>query len=101
MVTIQRYTSVSNGFGGTTQMWANHLEIDGVIDALSGNEQNIANQINIVASHVLICPVCDITESDRVIYLEKRYDVKFVDNPLNSNHHLEVMLEYKGVMQSD
>lgn len=101
MVTIQRYTSTPNGFGGTTQTWANHLEIDGVIDALSGNERVVGNQLNIVASHVLICPVCDVKEQDRVIYLDKRYDVKYVDNPLNHNHHLEVMLEYKGVMQSD
>lgn len=96
---IQRYTSVSNGFGGESHTWADHLEYEGVLDQLSGNEFVKADKVFPGSTHILIGPVADITESDRVIFNNKQYDVKNVDNPLNLNRHLEILLEYKGAVE--
>ena len=99
-LTSQRYIETSNGFGGKTQTWSEHLTFDGVIDFMSGDEQKQAEQINVVANHILLVfEIIDIKENDRVYHGDKRYDVKFVDNPMNMNHHLEILLEYKGVDQ--
>lgn len=98
MVTIQRYTSVSNGFGGYTETWADHLEYEGVIDQLSGNEYFKADKVFPGSTHILIGPVADITEKDRAIFNNKQYDVKNVDNPMNMDVHLEILLEYKGAV---
>lgn len=101
MVTIQRFTSVSNGMGGYIEDWVNHMDYDGVIDQLSGNEKVVANQLSPTSTHVLIGSVVDITEKDRVVFEGKVYDVKNVDDPMNLHRHLECLLEYKGVLQDD
>jgi SPP1 family predicted phage head-tail adaptor len=96
----KRYTETSNGMGGISQEWNDYLEFDGVIDFMSGNEQKQAEQINVVANHILLVfDIIDIQTIDRVYDGDKRYDVKFVDNPMNMDRHLEVLLEYKGVDQ--
>lgn len=100
MVMIQRYTKTSNGMGGWVETWADHLAYDGVIDQLSGNEIVSANQLAPASSHVLIGGyVEDINESDRVLFNGKIYAIKNIDNPMNLNQHLEILLEYKGVLQ--
>jgi SPP1 family predicted phage head-tail adaptor len=99
-LTSQRYTETSNGMGGSTQTWTEHLSFEGVIDFMSGNEQKQAEQIGVVANHILLVfEIIDIKENDRIYYNEKMYDVKFVDNPMNMDQHLEILLEYKGVNQ--
>jgi len=101
MVTIQRFTSVSNGMGGYIESWVNHLDYDGVIDQLSGNEKVIANQLSPTSTHVLIGPYVEgIKEQDRVLFQNKIYDVKNIDDPMNLHRHLEILLEYKGVLQN-
>lgn len=99
MVMIQRHSSVSNGFGGFTETWENHIEYDGVLDQLSGNEYVKADKTFPGSTHILIGPIADITESDRVLIGNKQYDVKNVDNPMNLDYHLEILLEYKGVIE--
>lgn len=100
MVTIQRVTTVSNGFGGYTETWADHItEYGTALDQLSGNEFVKADKTFPGSTHILIGDIADITENDRVIVGNKHYDIKNVDNPMNMDRHLEILLEYKGLME--
>lgn len=99
MVKVERVTTVSNGFGGYTESWATHIEdYPGIIDQLNGNEFVKADKTFPGSTHILIGEIADITENDRVIVGNKHYDIKNVDNPMNLDRHLEILLEYKGLI---
>ena len=101
-IVIQRYTAISNGVGGYTQTWSNLIDdYDGIFDQLSGNERLSADKISPNSTHILIGGVVDVKESDRVIHNNKIFDVKNVDDPMNMGRHLEILLEYKGLMEDE
>jgi SPP1 family predicted phage head-tail adaptor len=99
MVIIQRLTSVPNGIGGYIEDWNNHLEYPGVLDQLTGNERLSAEKISPLSSHILIGPMAEIKEADRVIYNDRIYNIVNIDNPMNLNRHLEILLEFKGMVE--
>lgn len=100
MITIQRSSSVPNGIGGYSQAWATHIsDYDGVLDQLTGNERISADKVSLNSTHILIGQVVDVNESDRVIHNNKIYEIKNVDNPMNMDRHLEILLEYKGLIE--
>lgn len=94
---IERLLKVRSGLGWSSEYIA-HIELyNGVIDMLSG-EEILANQnIQIESTHILIGPLADIKEGDRVIHNGIVYDVKYVDNPMNLNKHLEITLKRSDV----
>lgn len=92
-IVIERYVEGEDELGNPTKSWQPHLTIDGVIDALTGDEQQVASAPAVVATHMLFCPVVDIKEKDRVKYQGKTYNVKFIDNPMNYGRFLQVSLE--------
>jgi SPP1 family predicted phage head-tail adaptor len=99
-VKVERFTSTPNGFGGYTQAWTTHIENYGyALDQLSGNEFVKADKTFPGSTHILIGDIADITENDRVIVGNKHYDIKNVDNPMNLDRHLEILLEYKGLIE--
>lgn len=95
-IVVERYTEGTDELGNPTKAWSHHLDIVGRIDALLGNEQQIAGSPTVVVTHMLFCPVVDIVERDRVMYQGRTYEVKFVDNPMNYNCFLQLYLEVKG-----
>jgi SPP1 family predicted phage head-tail adaptor len=99
MVIIQRSTSVPNGIGGNSETWSNYLEYSGVLDQLTGNERLSAEKISPLSSHILIGPIADIKEADRVVFNDRIYHIVNIDNPMNLNRHLEILLEFKGMME--
>ena len=69
----------------------------GVIDLLSGGVSLKTMKMVEDSTHILICGVVDIQIGDYVTcnHNNKRvYEVVFVDNPMNRNHHLEVELKF-------
>jgi SPP1 family predicted phage head-tail adaptor len=94
-ITIERYVEGTNELGDPTKSWSHHLDITGRIDALTGTEQVVAGAPSVVATHMLFCPIVDVTASDRVLYMGAVYEVKFIDNPMNFNRFLQVYLEVK------
>lgn len=92
-IIVERYIEGTDELGNAIKTWQPHLAIDGLIDALSGDEQSRADAPAVTATHMLFCPVVDITEKDRVKYRGKVYNVKFVDNPMNYDRFLQVSLE--------
>lgn len=99
-IKVERFTSVSNGYGGYTETWSTHINnYPGALDQLSGNEFVKADKTFPGSTHILIGDIADITENDRVIFNGKQYDIKNVDNPMNMDRHLEILLEYKGLIE--
>lgn len=102
MVIIQRYDSIPNGVGGFKKEWVNHIDNYGfALDQLSGDEFVQAEKTFPRSTHVLIGEVADITEKDRVLHGERVYTIRNVDNPMGLGRHLEVLLEYMGLVSDD
>jgi SPP1 family predicted phage head-tail adaptor len=97
VVTVQRYTSMDDGFGGSAWNWANHLTLEGTLDQLSGDEVLAAEKLGQVSSHVFIVfDIVDVQNSDRFIINDDIYQITNVDNPNNLDYQLEITLRYTG-----
>lgn len=102
MVKVQRFTSTDNGYGGSTQTWADHLDVEGVIDMLSGNEVIAQDALSRTSSHILILfEIVDIKRGDRVLDNGDQYRVTYVDNPMNLDRQLEVNLLWEKEVSED
>lgn len=72
-------------------------KVSGVIDLLSGGVSLKTMKMVEDSTHILICGMADIQIGDYVTCNQNNkrvYEVVFVDNPMNRNHHLEVELEF-------
>jgi SPP1 family predicted phage head-tail adaptor len=97
VVTIQRYVTVDDGFGGETQSWANHLTLEGTLDQLSADEVLASDKLGEVSSHVFITfDIEDIKRTDRMVVHDDIYQITSVDNPNNLDRQLEISLRYTG-----
>lgn len=97
VVTIQRYTTVDDGFGGEKQGWSNHLTLEGTLDQLSADEVLASDKLGEVSSHIFITfDIVDVTRTDRVVVNDDVYQITNVDNPNNLDRQLEISLRYTG-----
>ncbi|MEK5486797.1 hypothetical protein [Lysinibacillus sp. FSL M8-0355] len=83
--------------GRTHYDYNKHCNVSGVIDLLSGGVNLKAMKMVEESTHILICGVDDIQIGDYVTCngnTKRVYEVTFVDNPMNRNHHLEVELKF-------
>lgn len=123
-VVIQRKTTVDDGGGYKVPKWVTILAAKGRLDALSGSEKYIADRKEFESSHVLYClpftlmmnteeqtyffgspfqPAqyglakflpADINEKDRLLCRGGIYNIRFIDNPMGLNRHLEIYVDY-------
>ncbi|MGM8212634.1 phage head closure protein [Virgibacillus sp. W0430] len=97
MVIVQRHMAVDDGAGGTEYQWANHLEIEGTLDKLSGDEVLASDKLGQLSTHIfIIFEIVDVKNTDRFIIDNEIYEVKDVDNPNNLDRQLEITLKYTG-----
>jgi len=99
---VQRVTETADGLGGVTESWSTIANIEGVLSAggnttarFVGREKMIHGKSTVLSSLIFYCDVPEgitITEKDRMYYDSKAYDIVFVYNPGNMNHHLEISL---------
>jgi len=99
---LQRVTETSDSLGGYTQTWADLRSISGVLTAGSststrfvGSEKMITGKPTVTDSLVFFCDVpigITPTEKDRFVYGSRTFDILFIYNPGNMNHHLEITL---------
>lgn len=70
--------------------------VEGVLDLLAGSTVFKYAKMQEESTHILISDVVDIKEGDVLInqYSNKKYEVTYVDNPLNMDDHLEIELKY-------
>jgi len=59
---------------------------------LTGNKQVAFGKNNIVSTHRLFCKIIDIETTDLILINGDWYEVLYIDNCNNMNHHLEVYL---------
>jgi head-tail adaptor len=98
----QRVTEISDGLGGMTQSWSNLATLSGVLTASSGvtakfagRERLLADRTTVTSSLIFYCDYptgITITEKDRFVSGTRTFEILFVYNPANSNHHLEISL---------
>ena len=95
-IVIQRAIKSKNSFSdNSSQSWSTHITIDGNIDYIGGQKQNVADQFRDKATHILICSVGnDIIIDDRVVYSGITYNVLYPDTVFD--HHMEVLLQVKA-----
>lgn len=95
-ISVLRNDPDDNKIGGKIDNWELHLEIDGIIRPLSGNEAVSGDKLTLIATHTLYCGVHDILETDRIRDAAgNEYDIKFVQNPMNMNNHLQISMEIR------
>lgn len=86
---VERYTTIDDGMGGTTQTWT---EIDRVwcnIKPLSGQKRLEFGKLDSTVTHeVQMRYRADITDQDRLKYKEKNYTLKFQINEDQENAYL-------------
>ena len=74
------------------------MEVNGVIDLISGGKGQQAMKNVPESTHILMCRyVCDVKSGDLVICnndTSNVYEVTFVDNPMNRFRNLEVELKF-------
>jgi len=94
-VVIQRATTAADGSGGTTETWADHLTIDGLLVLVSASERVLHERFQDAGTHKLYCASThDILETDRVYYDGTYYRITGRPrDPMNRAHHYEIMLE--------
>ncbi|WP_100406262.1 phage head closure protein [Bacillus solitudinis] len=98
----KRLSESDNSFGGGGGGWVNHIEGEGAIDMLSGNDAVVAGRIDEQSTHILILfDILDIKIGDEVYAVGKQYRVKHVDDPMNLGRQLECLLEYVGVVSGE
>ncbi|WP_373894460.1 phage head closure protein [Virgibacillus sp. CBA3643] len=94
---VQRQTVISDGQGGESFQWSDHLTVDGTLDKLNGDEVIASEKLGILSSHIFILfEILDIKRTDRMVIDDMIYQIKDVDNPNNLNRQLEITLEYTG-----
>lgn len=95
-----------NRLGENVVDWVTVNEIRGFLD-LSNSVANGANYSTYNAkiqesTHVFICDYVSIDKnvSDKRMLIDgEKYDVKLIDDPMNLHEHLEIFLEFVGVIE--
>lgn len=91
---LWRYTETSDELGNPVKNWAKVADLTGIMDAVTGTEQQVANAPQVVATHMFFTRSgTDIEKRDRIRYKGKEYNVVFVDDPMNYGRFLQVSLE--------
>jgi len=94
---VQRYVETDDGMGGKDYRWENHIEIEGTLDQLTGDEVLASDKLGELSDHIfIIFEIVDVKRGDRFIINDEIYNVTNVDNPNNLDRHLEIKLKYTG-----
>jgi len=100
-ITIQRGTKVSDGQGGYSINWEDlYVDIPARLVPASGREDEYRGAEKTPTTHTIyISGNYQLTEGDRVVKGDRVFDILFVRNPSEMNHHLE--LEAKEIKGGD
>jgi len=97
-INILTATSTVNDLGDYVSTYTTAATVTGLIDLITGGKETVGAQYIQRATHVMFAKHgTSINDQAKVISGGKTYRVLYVDNPVNRNHHLEVILEHVGV----
>ena len=92
-VTVNRPTVSVGSSGAPMETFASHLSFKGLIRPLTGRELFASGKQTSFSTHRLYCDVADIDVKDQIVANGNTFQVRYVENPNNLNHHLEVDME--------
>ncbi|HEL2164388.1 TPA: phage head closure protein [Streptococcus suis] len=86
--------SRKNALGQKIYDFVESEKLEGFLDMLTGNEADRATALT-SSTHIFLTKQVDvqITTKDRIRAKGIDYEVSFVDNPVNLDHHLEIYLK--------
>ncbi|SFJ83196.1 phage head closure protein [Thermoflavimicrobium dichotomicum] len=91
---LWRYTESSDELGNQVKVWSKVADLVGIMDAVTGTEQQVANAPQVTATHMFFTYAdTNIREKDRIRYKCKEYNILFIDDPMNYGRFLQVSLE--------
>ncbi|MCW6664519.1 phage head closure protein [Aerococcaceae bacterium NML191219] len=96
---VQKRRNQKSKTGGAVLEWVDVTEVCGYLDMLDGSVHNpIQNALVQSSSHVLVVPEYQtgIEMGMRIVFEGKLYQITYVDNPVNLDHHLEIYCKYDG-----
>jgi SPP1 family predicted phage head-tail adaptor len=81
-VTVQRFTSTDDGYGGQVESWSTYCTRWVEVKPLSGRERNQAQQTESPANYRMVFPrdsvTAEITTADRVVWQGKTGQIRFI-----------------------
>lgn len=100
--TLEKLTTSENAIGEVIKSWETVQTLHGFLDLLSETKTNTSlNAFIGDSTHVFMCDYVALPEgvtadNTRFICNGQRYEVEYIDNPMNLNYHLEIFLKYSG-----
>ena len=94
-LTLQKYTEVPDGMGGSVWVHQSVRKIKGVLISLSGNERFITGKIEVYRTHQFMVdyPIgLTITEKDKFVLGARKFDIQVVVDPVETHRNLEIDL---------
>ena len=89
-------TGVDDGTGNYLSAWSTYLSTSGPFTQLSGDERLVGGQEMVVSTHLIAVPysttAAAITNKMRAVIGSTTYQVTYIENPNEENHHIEVFL---------
>ena len=64
----------------------------GCLDNLSANAEYVQTKMNVDSTHIYMCSIFKVHNDDVLEIDGVKYEITYVDNPLNRNNHLEIEL---------
>ena len=92
--------SDKNAIGESEHRYRAVKTIKGWLDMASGDSGRLSHYAKVEEStHIFICDYFAVdfgAENARLIIDGKSYDVRYIDNPMQLNEHIEIYLKYIG-----
>ena len=98
--TVERPSTAKSAIGAYDPTFTSVGTLNGWLDYVTGREMQTAAQWLPEVTHVIGCSSTNswVLNSDRIKDADGLYyRIVNRDNPVNRNHHLEILLSYKGV----
>lgn len=95
---LQYSITTHNDIGEVISEWKDKYSLSGFLDLMNGSSNYLNYNTKMQEStHIFICDYVKLDvklENSRMIINNEIYDVKFIDNPMELNEHLEIYLKY-------
>ena len=95
--TVIQWTETLNEVGGSNEMTTTYTSISNImiaLEQLSKGERFIDGTDKIIGTHRAYAAITTtITEIHNLIIGTDTYDIKSIENPMQMNHHYEMILE--------
>ena len=99
---LQVKTTSKNAIGESVPKWETRHTLMGFLDLANGDSRYTTDNARMQEStHYFICDYVPLAkdilpETSRMLINGKTYDVMAIDNPMDTNYHLEIYLKYTG-----